>query len=106
MRSIMADAVATAPTDISEDVCAMSRMEHIEQAMAALTVFGLGLDCETGYQALLVIVTVAQLLHGHAAYDPLPEAKILAERAQRMAAESEARANSQIFPAPDNGQVH
>lgn len=93
----------------------MSLDEHIEMAMSALTLFGLGIGCETEYMALLVIAEAARLLHNHGVFDPRPKAEELAksarellakmteERGQREALSKEA---AKAFAAPDNGQVH
>lgn len=68
--------------------CNLSLGEHIELAMTALTVFGLGIACETEYQALLVIAETARLLHGHSGFDPRAEAEKLAQRAREVYAEA------------------
>lgn len=96
--------------------CGMSLQEHAELIMSALTMFGLGIGCETEYQALLCIAECAKILHGHAEYDPTPQAQAWADDAKKLRAalaleeaETDARDGVDpplIFPAPDNGKVH
>lgn len=97
------DAQTQATTDTA---CEMTLDQHIEMAMGALTLFGLGLGCETEYRALLVIAEVAKQMHGHAAFDPLPRATELVTMAKAEIARRKAAAENPPHYVPDNGQVH
>lgn len=98
---------------VQETSCGLPLMDHIALALTALTTFGLGIACETEYQALLVIAETARQLHGHRAFDPGPEAEALVTRT-RAAVQTRDNAEATpstlhdmtVFPAPDNGQIH
>lgn len=105
------DAQTDAQMTTASRSCGMSLDEHAELIMSALTIFGLGIGCETEYQALLCIAESAKILHGHAEYDPKPIAQKWADAAKveierRRAEEQTATVHDPVFPAPDNGIVH
>lgn len=62
--------------------CDLSLDEHIDVAMTALTMFGLGFGCETEYRAMCVILETARVLNGHRDFDPREEAEKLIEAAR------------------------
>lgn len=93
------------------NACEMSLEEHIQNAMSALTFFGMGIGCETEYRALLIIAEVAKQLRGHGDFDPLPMATELVTRARaeierRRKAREKAETEGPVNYIPDNGQVH
>lgn len=101
------------PPATTAQTCTMTLDEHIEVAMAALTMFGGGLACETTYHALLVIADVSRILHGHAEYDPSQKAdelvnQVLAMKARLLQEQAERAQPSTegVFPAPDSGKIH
>lgn len=92
------------------DTCPLSLDDHIELAITALTLFGLGLGCETEYRALLVLAETARLVHGHAAFDPRAEAEKLVQQAREAEAKvAVVRAEmeqSALMAMTDGGPVH
>lgn len=94
----------------ADESCSMSLEEHLELLVTAMTMFGLGIGCQTEYQTLLVLAEVSKRLNGWPDYDPGPKAEeiVKARRAYEEAQQKiqDARRDHLLFPAPDNGQVH
>lgn len=90
--------------------CDMSIEEHLEILVTAMTMFGLGVACETEIKALLVLAEVGKRLGKFADFDPGPMAeKIITAREEYLNNKEKiekARRDHLLFPAPDNGKVH
>lgn len=94
-------------TIASETSCDLSLDEHIEMTMTALTLFGVGIGCETQYHALLVITEIARRLHNHPDFDPREIVEDYVRRAEAVRAQSEpAQPEVVAVLFPDNGKVH
>lgn len=99
--------------------CSLSLYEHVEMTMTALTLFGVGLGCETQYHALLVLAEIARRLHGHAlGFDPNAQAEEIMKQAYEAHAralnnalgsqqpETHAAPSAEAIEVPGTKQVH
>ncbi len=89
---------------ILETPCEMSLDDHIEVILTALTLFGVGVQCETAYRAILVIAEAAKSLHNHADFDASELAQTFVERVTDARVRLEA-AQLAAMP-PTDGPVH
>lgn len=79
--------------------CELSIDEHVEMTMTALTLFGVGIGCETQYRALMVIAEVARRLHRHAHFDPREKADEIEQRAREAQLRAEAHTATEAHTA-------